>query len=302
MAGRPRDPSGRFVSGSAPGSEDGGNTETSMEIRSGRAGPSRRTSRRNSPSEETLRVRLDWILRDIRPRIEWRQEEEHGINLEDLPHNQQNVWKALKGVQQEGEMSGESEERIQSFQAEIDSLYGDLLMEREKQRDRMQKDLDTQKRLGKMTRQEVERIKLAMDSFVTNELSSHLAIAIGQHFRAYPIANDVGNYFRTNPISSIPPAHEQDAWKAAIENIVLQHRQPVPEIPKIDDIVSQVSRTIMSQLDGWKASLTDIVTRHTSEETIQRRVDRAVSRQAGPSSAGLSEERIQRMINTSRPG
>ena len=101
-------------------------------------------------------------------------------------------------------------------------LYTRVINERERQREAMQVEMRSQKRLEKMTAKEVQAIKATMASFITNDLSSHLARAIQHHFGAFSIAQDIAQYFQENPISSIPPPHEQEAWKAAIEGVVQQ--------------------------------------------------------------------------------
>ncbi|HEX3642441.1 MAG TPA: hypothetical protein VHV10_14210, partial [Ktedonobacteraceae bacterium] len=240
---------------------------------------------------------MEWILTDIKPRLEWRGQDETGITLEELPSDQQRAWTVIKSVQREEENTGKNRERLEQFQEEINGLYKAMLSERQKQREKLQEEVEAQKRLGKLTAREVERMKFAMDSFLKNDLSSHLSSAITNYFTAYPITNDIGNYFQNNPISSIPPAHEIPAWEEAIRRVINHQQQ---QVPNAEAIAEQVTRTLGSQLDGWKASITELVTRHTSEEALQQRVDEAMSRRPGfpPTTPGLSEERIQRMINT----
>ena len=88
-----------------------------------------------------------------------------------------------------------------------------MIRERERQREIIQEEMRLQKRLGNMTAKEVRAIKATMDSFITNDLSSHLAQAIQLHFGAFPIAQNIAQYFQENPISSIPPPHEQHQEK-----------------------------------------------------------------------------------------
>ena len=58
-----------------------------------------------------------------------------------------------------------------------------------------------------MTAKEIQGIKTVMDSFVTNDLSSHLAEAVQNHFTASPITKEIEEYLVKNPISTIPPPH-----------------------------------------------------------------------------------------------
>ena len=117
--------------------------------------------------------------------------------------------------------SGENTKRLEEYIEEIKELYARAIKEREQQREIIREEMRSQRRLGKMTAKEVQAIKATMDSFITNDLSSHLAQAIQYYFGAFPIAQNIAQYFQENPISSIPPPHEQGAWKAAIEGVVL---------------------------------------------------------------------------------
>ena len=183
--------------------------------------PSAQSSRRNSPEGRGLRRQLEWIMEDIRPRLEWKKDpKEVGIILEDKPKEEQVRWAAVQSVFLEERTSGENTKRIEEYKEEIKGLYTRVINERERQREAMQEEMRLQKRLGKMTAKEVQAIKATMESFVTNDLSSHLGQSIQHHFGAFPIAKNITQYFQENPISSIPPQHEQEAWKAAIEGVV----------------------------------------------------------------------------------
>ena len=87
MAGRQRDPrTGRYTSGSVEGSEHGGTEGTSIvDIRSSQRmsrNPSAQSSRRGSPEGRGLRRQVDWIMEDIRPRLEWKKDpEEHTTHI-----------------------------------------------------------------------------------------------------------------------------------------------------------------------------------------------------------------------------
>ena len=242
MAGRQRDPrTGRYTSGSVEGSEHGGTEGTSLvDVRGSQRmsrNPSAQLSRRNSPEGRGLRRQLEWIMKDIRPRLEWKKDpEEVSIILEDLPEEEQVRWAAVQSVFLEERTSGENSKRIEEYKEEIKGLYTRVINERERQREAMQEEMRSQKRLGKMTAKEVQAIKATMELFITNDLSSHLARVIQHHFRAFPIAQDIAQYFQENPISSIPPPHEQEAWKAAIEGVVQQQIQAMPAPPRTEDI------------------------------------------------------------------
>ena len=110
-----------------------------------------------------------------------------------------------------------------------------------------------------MTAKDVQAIKATMESFITNDLSSHLARAIQHHFGAFPIAQDIAQYFQENPISSIPPSHEQEAWKAAIEGVVQQHIQAIPAPPRTENIVAQVTQNLQGELSLLKTELLQMV-------------------------------------------
>ena len=168
--------------------------------------------------------------------------------------------------------------------------------DRRKQREAMQEEIDTQKRLGKMTAKEVQSIKATMETFVTNEISSHKAKAIEHHFRAFPISMNIGQYFQENPISSIPPPHKQDTWKQAIENIVAQHIQTIPVPPKTDEIVAKVTQNLRNKLSTWKAEIMQSFPKTLSPDDIQRRINTAVAGIPGPSLQGISEDKCNRMI------
>ena len=305
MAGRQRDPrTGRYTSGSAAGSEEGRTEGTSIvDVRTSQRmsrNPSAQSSRRNSPQPSTrnFRRRLEWIMEDIRPRIQWKDEdpEVRGIILEELPEPQQLEWATVQSVYLEEKTSGQEGRRIEEYRGEIDAHYATMLKEREKQREEMHEEIDTQKRLGKMTAKEVQSIKAAMESFITNELSSHLAKAIEHHFRAFPISTNIGQYFQENPISSIPPPHEQDTWKQAIENIVAQHIQTIPVPPKTDEIVAQVIQNRRNELSTWKIEIMQSFPKTLYSDEIQRRINMAVAGIPGPSSQGISEDKCNRMI------
>ena len=147
-----------------------------------------------------------------------------------------------------------------------------------------------------MTAKEVQAIKATMESFITNDLSSHLAKAIQHHFGAIPIAQDIAQYFQENLISSIPPPHKQEAWKAAIEGVVQQQIQAIPAPPRTEDIVAQVTQNLRSELSSLKTELIQIVPKTISSEEIQRQINAAVSGLSGPSSQGISEDKCNRMI------
>ena len=149
-----------------------------------------------------------------------------------------------------------------------------------------------------MTAKEVQAIKATMDSFITNDLSSHLAQAIQHHFGAFPIAQNIAQSLQENPISSIPPPHEQDAWKAAIEGIVLQHIQAIPAPPRAEDIVAQVTQNLRSELSSLKTEILQSIPKAISSEEIRRPINTAVSGLSGPSSQGISEDKCNRMIRT----
>ena len=241
---------------------------------------------------------MEWIMEDIRPCIQWKDEdpEVRGIILEELPEPQQLEWAAVQSVYLEEKTSGQEGKRIEEYRGEIDTLYATMLKERERQREEMQEEIDTQKRLGKMTAKEVQSIKATMESFVTNELSSHLAKAIEHHFRAFPISTNIGQYFQENPITSISPPHEQETWKQAIENIVAQHIQTIPVPPKTDEIVAQVTQNLRNKLSTWKTEILQSFPKTLSSDDIQRRINTAVAGIPGPSSQGISEDKCNRMI------
>ena len=111
-----------------------------------------------------------------------------GIILEDLPKEEQVRWAAVQSVFLEERTSGENRKRIEEYREEIKGLYTRVINERERQREAMQEEMRSQKRLGKMTAKEVQAIKATMESFIHNDLSSHLAQAIQHHFGAFPIA------------------------------------------------------------------------------------------------------------------
>ena len=236
-------------------------------------------------------------MEDIRPRLEWKKDpEEVGIILEDLPEEEQVRWAAVQSVFLEERTSGENTKRIEEYKEEIKGLYTRVINERERQREAMQEEMRSQTRLGKMTAKEVQAIKATMESFITNDLSSHLARAIQHHFGAFPIAQDIAQYFQENPISSIPPSHEQEAWKAAIEGVVQQHIQAIPAPPRTEDIVAQVTQNLQGELSLLKTELLQMVQKTISSDEIQRQINAAVAGLPGPSSQGISEEKCNRMI------
>ena len=232
--------------------------------------------------------------------MEWKKdpEEEVGIILEDLPDEEQVKWAAIQSVFLEERTSGENTKRLEEYKEEIKELYGRVIRERERQREMIQEEMRSQKRLGKMTAKEVQAIKVTMDSFITNDLSSHLAQAIQHHFGAFPIAQNIAQYLQENPISSIPPPHEQDAWKAAIEGVVLQHIRAIPAPPRAEDIVAQVTQNLQSELSSLKTEILQSIPKAISTEEIRRQINTAVSCLSGPSSQGISEDKCNRMIRT----
>ena len=136
MAGRQRDPrTGRYTSGSAAGSKEGPTEGTPIvDVRSSQRmsrNPSAQLSRRNSPEPSTrnLRRQLEWIMEDIRPRIQWKDEdlEVRGIILEELPEPQQLEWAAVQSVYLEEKTSGQEGKRIEEYRGEIDALYATML-------------------------------------------------------------------------------------------------------------------------------------------------------------------------------
>ena len=305
MAGRQRDPrTGRYTSGSVEGSEHGGTEGTSLvDVRASHRmsrNPSEQSSRRGSPKGRGLRRQLDWILEDIRPRLEWKNEPKEGVGiiLEDLPDQEQVKWAAIQIMFLEEKTSGENTKRLEEYREEIKELYARVIRERERQREIIQEEMSSQRRLGKLIAKEVRAIKATMDSFITNDLSSHLAQAIQHHFGAFPIAQNIAQYFQENPISSIPPPHEQDAWKAAIEGVVLQHIQAVPAPPKTEDIVAQVTQNLRNELSSLKTEILQSIPKTISTEEIRRQINTAVSGLSGPSSQGISEDKCNRMIRT----
>ena len=80
---------------------------------------------------------------------------------------------------------------MEQFCKEIEALHSKAEQEREKLRKQWTKEFETRKRLSKITAKEVQGIKMAMHSVVTNDLSSHLAQAIQNHFMASPIAKEI---------------------------------------------------------------------------------------------------------------
>ena len=69
----------------------------------------------------------------------------------------------------------------------------------------MQEEMRSQKRLGKMTAEEVQAIKATMESFITNDLFSHRAQAIQLHFGAFHIAQILHNISKkTRFLQSLP--------------------------------------------------------------------------------------------------
>ena len=237
-------------------------------------------------------------MEDIRPRLEWKDEpeEEVGIILEDLPETEQVRWAAVQSIFLEERTSGVNIKRLEEYKEEIKGLYARVIREREQQREAMQEEMRPQKRLGKMTAKEVQAIKATMESFITNDLSSHLAHVIQHHFRAFPITQNITQYFQENPISSIPPPYEQDAWKAAIEGVVLQHIQAIPAPPKTEDIVAQVTQNLRNELSMLKTEILQSIPKAIFPEEIQRQINTAVSGLSGPSSQGISKDKCNRMI------
>ena len=147
MAGRQRDPrTGRYTSGSVEGSEHGGTEGTSLvDVRTSQRmlrNPSAQMSRRNSPEGSGLRRQLEWIMEDIRPRLEWKKDpEEVGIILEDLPEEEQVRWAAVQSVFLEEKTSGENTKRIEEYKEEIKGLYTRVINERERQREAIQEEM-----------------------------------------------------------------------------------------------------------------------------------------------------------------
>ena len=81
MAGRQRDPrTGRNTSGLVEGSNHGGTEGTSLvDVRTSQRmsrNPSAQSSRRGSPEGRGLRRQIEWIMEDIRPRLEWKKRKE----------------------------------------------------------------------------------------------------------------------------------------------------------------------------------------------------------------------------------
>ena len=262
--------------------------------------PSAQSSQRGSPEGRGHRRQLDWIMEDIRPRLEWKNEpeEEVGIILEDLPDQEQVKWAAIQSVFLEERTSGENTKRLEEYREEIKELYSKVIRERERQREIIQEEMRSQERLGKMTAKEVQAIKATMDSFITNDLSSHLAQAIQHHFGAFPIAQNIVQCLQENPISSIPPPHEQDAWKAAVEGVVVQHIQAIPAPLITEDIVAQVTQNLRSELSSLKTEILQSTQKTISSEEIRRQINTAVSGLSGPSSQGISKDICNRMIRT----
>ena len=137
MAGRQRDPrTGRFTSGSVEGSEHGETEGTSIvNIRTTQRmsrNPLTQSSQQNSPKGRGRRRQLEWIMEDIRPRLEWKKDpEEVGIILEDLPEEEQVTWAAVQSVFLEERTSGENTKRIEEYKEEIKGLYTRVINERE---------------------------------------------------------------------------------------------------------------------------------------------------------------------------
>ena len=137
MAGRQRDPrTGRYTSGSVEGSEHGGTEGTSLvDVRISQRmsrNPSAQSSRRNSPEGRGLRRQLEWIMEDIRPRLEKKKDpKEVGIVLEDLPEEEQVRWAAVQSVFLEERTLGENTKRIEEYKEEIKGLYTRVINERE---------------------------------------------------------------------------------------------------------------------------------------------------------------------------
>ena len=202
----------------------------------------------------------------------------------------------VQSIYLEEKTSGQEGRRIEEYKGEIDALYATMLKERERQREEMQEEIDTQKRLGKMTAKEVQSIKATMESFVTNELSSHLAEAIVHHLRGFPISTNIGQYIQENPISSIPPPHEQETWKQATENIVALHIQTIPVPPKTDEIVAQVTQNLRNELSTWKTEIKQSLPKTLSADDIQKRINTAVAGIPGPSLQGILGDKCNRMI------
>ena len=85
MAGKKRDPrTGRYTSGSVEGSEHGETEGTSIvNFRTSQRmsrNPSAQSSRRNSPEGRGLSRQLEWIMEDIRPRLEWKKDTEEVVS------------------------------------------------------------------------------------------------------------------------------------------------------------------------------------------------------------------------------